>query len=166
MWYFKFDLYVNSASIYEMNENDTSICVYCTNPEIQNRKIIENELAFVFPTNIPIVPGHVLIAPKRCVAKYEDLNLKEKEAIEELRVKTIRALEKAFNAEGFNYAWNENGVAGQSIPHFHLHVLPRKAGDEGITEYEPRKFLYRPGSRENSPEKELIEVAELIKKFI
>jgi diadenosine tetraphosphate (Ap4A) HIT family hydrolase len=149
-----------------MSEKNSALCVYCSNIEIQGRKILENDLAFVFPTNIPIVPGHVLIAPKRCIAKYEDLTTEEKDSIEKLRVKIIEALKKAFSAEGFNYAWNENRVAGQSILHFHLHVLPRKEGDEGITEYEPRKFLYRPGSRETTPEKELQEVAELIKKSI
>lgn len=141
-------------------------CAYCTKPEVKNRTIVENELAFVFPTNIPIVPGHVLIVPKRCVVKYEDLNQKEKEAIEELRIKIINALKKIFTAEGFNYAWNENEAGGQAVPHFHLHVLPRKIGDTGITEYDPRKFLYRPGSREKTPEKELEKISELIRKFV
>lgn len=149
-----------------MEEKLNGTCIYCSNIEMQDRKIVENNLAWVFPTNIPIVPGHVLIAPKRCVAKYEDLTIEEKNSIEELRIKIIAALKKAFNAEGFNYAWNENKIAGQSIPHFHLHVLPRKEGDEGITEYEPRKFLYRPGSRETTPEQELHSISELIKSFI
>ncbi len=37
----------------------------------------------------------------------------------------------------------------------HIHVVPRTPGDEGIAEYEPRRFLYRPGSREDLPEAEL-----------
>lgn len=138
-------------------------CVYCTKPEIKAREIAGDELAWVFPTNIPIVPGHVLIAPRRCMAKYEDLTTDEKSAIEKLRIDIIEALRKTFGAEGFNYAWNENPIAGQSVPHFHLHVLPRKEGDEGITEYEPRKFLYRTCSREATPEDELAKVCELIK---
>jgi len=71
---------------------------------------------------------------------------------------------KAFAAEGFNYAWNEELVAGQTVPHLHLHMLPRKKGDSGIVDYEPRKFLYRPGERSDSPDQELIKVTELIKK--
>lgn len=69
-------------------------------------------------------------------------------------------------AEGFNFAWNEGKDYGQSVPHFHLHVVPRSPGDEGITEYEPRKFLYRPGSREDSPETELAAVAAEIRSNI
>ena len=75
-------------------------------------------------------------------------------------------MKKTFNAEGFNIAYNQGEVAGQNIPHLHVHVLPRKNGDAGITEYEPRKFLYRPGSRETIPENELKEIAELIKNNI
>ncbi|MES2953775.1 MAG: HIT domain-containing protein [Patescibacteria group bacterium] len=139
-------------------------CAYCELPEIQDRAIARNELAWVFPTNIPIVPGHVLIAPVRCVAKLEDMTTEELAAILEMRLRLKPVLGKLFGAEGFNYAWNEEKIAGQSVPHFHLHMLPRKEGDEGITEYEPRTFLYRPGSREATPERELIDVAEKIKR--
>jgi histidine triad (HIT) family protein len=138
-------------------------CVYCEKPEIQERTIIKNELAWAFPTNIPIVPGHVLISPIRCVAKFEDLTGEEKAAIFDLQAKLKVALTKLFGAQGFNIAWNEGKLAGQSVPHFHLHVLPRKEGDTGITEYEPRKFLYRPGERETTPEEELAEISKLIK---
>lgn len=141
-------------------------CPYCTRPEIQERKIVENELAFAFLGNMPIVPGHTLVVPKRHVAKYEKLTEAEMRAIEDLRVKIISALSKTFEAVGFNFAWNDEKIAGQSVPHFHLHILPRKEGDAGIYEYEPRKFLYRPGERKESPETELKEVSELIAKNI
>ena len=147
-----------------MGNEESKVCPFCTQQDIKERRIIENDFAYIFPTNIPIVPGHVLIAPKRCVAKFEDLEMEEQNSIFELLRHITQALKKTFKAEGFNFAWNEGGVAGQSVPHFHLHVLPRKEGDEGIVKYEPRKFLYRPGSRENSPQKELLVIAEMIKK--
>lgn len=138
-------------------------CVYCNLPEIRAREIVGNDLAWVFPTNIPITPGHVLIAPRRCVAKMEDMTAGEHEAIENLRFRVIAALKKSFGATGFNFAWNDGKLAGQSVPHFHLHVVPRKEGDTGILEYEPRKFLYRPGERPTSPEEELMAVVGEIK---
>lgn len=141
-------------------------CVYCTLPEIKERQIVENDLAWAFLTNIPITPGHTLVVPKRCVAKYEDLTKEEREAVEELRMKIVNALTKLYGAEGFNIAWNVNKIAGQSVPHFHLHIVPRKEGDEGIYEYEPRKFLYRPGSRETTPESELKAVSLEIKNAV
>jgi bis(5'-adenosyl)-triphosphatase len=141
-------------------------CPFCTDPGVQARVIAKNKLAKAFPTNIPVVPGHVLIVPLRHVAAFEEMTPEERSAMFDLRSLLKPALIKTFGAEGFHYAWNENRVAGQSIPHFHLHMIPRKPGDEGVTEYEPRKFLYRPGSREKTPETELIKIASLIKSNI
>lgn len=140
-----------------------SDCVYCTLPEMKERTIVRNDLAWAFPTNIPITPGHVLVCPVRHVATFEELTPAEKEAIFTLMTQLKAALRELFGAEGFHHDWNENKVGGQSIPHFHLHLVPRKAGDEGITEYEPRKFLYRPGSRETTPDAELRTISEMIK---
>lgn len=138
-------------------------CVFCDQPEIKARTVVENDLAFAFPTNIPIVPGHMLIAPKRCVAIFQDLTAEEQAAIFDLAAKLRLALKNIFQAEGFNYAWNEGKLSGQSVPHFHLHMLPRKEGDTGVTQYEPRQFLYRPGSRETTPEDELLAISRLVK---
>lgn len=132
-------------------------------PKIKSRLIVENELAFAFPSKMPIVPGHTLICPKSYVSKIDDLSDDELHAILLLQKKLKQAMIKAFDAEGFNYAWNEGKIAGQSVNHLHLHMLPRKKGDSGIFEYEPRKFLYRPGGRPDSQEQELVDVAKLIK---
>jgi len=137
-------------------------CPFCGLLATRNRIIFRNDLVFAFPTNIPIVPGHVLLCPVRHVVKLEELTPEELAAFLELRIKIRDALRGAFGAQGFHYAWNEEKIAGQSVPHFHFHVVPRNEGDAGITEYEPRKFLYRPGSRETSSEKELAAVAKEI----
>lgn len=140
--------------------------IFITSPEIHSRIIASNELAFAFPTNIPITPGHVLICPKRSARTIYELTAEEISKMFEL-MQTLRgAIQTTFGAAGFNYAWNEGEVAGQSVPHVHIHMVPRKNGDTGITEYEPRKFLYRPGSREETPEAELLKVAQLIKSAI
>ncbi len=131
--------------------------------QIKERILIENEFAFACLTNIPITVGHTLIIPKREVLKYEDLSREEKDAVEELRLLSVFKLKEVFEYTGFNFAYNDGKSAGQSVPHFHLHVVGRKEGDTGILEYEPRKFLYRPGSREDSPEEELRAVCALLK---
>ena len=137
--------------------------IFTTLPEIKDRSIAENKTAWAFLTNIPITPGHALISPKRVVETMEELTEKEILDIFALAAAVKKALMKTFGAEGFNLAWNEGSKYGQSVPHFHLHIVPRTPGDEGITEYEPRKFLYRPGSREDSPEAELAAVAAKIR---
>ncbi len=137
-------------------------CVFCSNAEIAQRAIARSDLAWAVPTNIPIVPGHTLILPTRCVATFEELTTNEREVVFSLFSRIKKALAVAVGATGFNIAWNEGAVAGQSVPHFHLHVVPRYEGDTGITEYEPRTFLYRPGSREATPEAELRDMATRI----
>jgi histidine triad (HIT) family protein len=134
---------------------DNKSCVYCTIPEIKERMIIENDLAWAFPTNIPITVGHTLISPKRCVKKLEDLTKEERLAILDLADKVIDVLKKTYKVEGFNCVWNQERLAGQSVPHFHLHVIGRKEGDTGLLGYDPRSMLYRTGDREPTPESEL-----------
>lgn len=146
--------------------NNFENCLYCNDKDIKSRVIFEDNLVMVFPTNIPITPGHLLICTKRHISKIDDLSNEELKAIKNLIVRLKNTLTKIFSSEGFNIALNEGQNAGQSIDHLHIHIVPRKTGDTGIYEYEPRKFLYRPGSRNTSPEIELREIAELIKKNI
>ncbi len=139
-------------------------CTFCKLPEIKEREIAQNKLARAFLTNRPIVSGHTLVIPARCVVKYEDLNKEEKEAIEDLRNVIMTGLKKSFKAEGFNFSWNDGVPAGQTVAHFHLHIIPRSKGDVGIYQYEPRQFLYRPSTeRAQAPDEELMKITNLIK---
>ena len=138
-------------------------CPFCTNEHVIARLIYKDDLVMAFPTNIPITPGHVLVSPTRHIAKIDELTDKELIAIKNFIVTLKESLKKSINAEGFNVAWNEGDVAGQSVKHLHIHIVPRKIGDEGVYKYEPREFLYRPGSRIESPEQELLDIAKLIK---
>ena len=141
-------------------------CPFCDEENINAKLIYKDKLVFVLPTNIPITPGHTLVCPIRHISKIDDLTEAESRAVKKVIIKIKNSLKKSFNAEGFNIAWNEGATAGQSISHLHIHIVPRQAGDAGIYNYEPREFLYRPGSREVSPEKELILVSQKIKKSL
>ncbi len=138
-------------------------CPFCDDPEVQQRIIIKNELVVAFPSYMPIVPGHVLICPVRHAATLEELEPEEIKAVYELLKRIKVALKDVYGAEGFNVAFNEGVMAGQSVPHFHVHVVPRKQGDAGVIDYEPRKYLYWPGTRDVSPLENLKHVADLIK---
>lgn len=131
-------------------------CPYCTpTPEFTARTITQNALAKAVITNIPIVPGHTLIMPQRCIPTLESLTPEEHTALFTLLTTLKEAQKKAYNAQGFNIAINEGPIAGQSIPHLHIHVLPRTPNDTGTHTYDPRQFLYRPGPRDISPEEDL-----------
>lgn len=139
-------------------------CSFCTTPDNREREILRNDLVWAFPTRTPIVPGHTLVCPIRCIATFEELTSEERSAIFEAMTSIKNSLRKGFGAKGFNHAWNENVVGGQTVPHFHLHILPRTEQDELMYGFEPRQFLYRPtANREVPPQQELREVASLIK---
>ncbi len=141
-------------------------CVFCSLPEIQNREVVGNDLAWAFPTNIPITEGHMLISPRFCKKDLLNLSEEERSAIFSLADVIMRALKIAYGAEGFNCVWNEGKLAGQSVPHFHLHILPRKEGDSGLLGYDPRSMLYRTGDREPSPESFLLETRDRVRNSI
>jgi len=141
-------------------------CPFCNSEKTGAMIIVENEYAKAFPTNIPIVPGHTLVVPKRHVESVVELERTELLAIFELVSILQKGMIRTFGAHGFNGAFNQGEKAGQAVPHFHLHLVPRKPGDTGIVDYDPRKFLYRPGSREISPNEELLAVAEQIRKAL
>jgi diadenosine tetraphosphate (Ap4A) HIT family hydrolase len=140
-------------------------CPFCdkNDEDVQERILFKDDLIVAFPTNTPIVPGHILVCPSRHVSKIDELTEKEFKALRDFIIKLKNSLKKTFQAEGFNIAWNESEIAGQSVSHLHIHVVPRKEGDKGIYKYEPRKFLYRPGSRKESSTEELKKVSELVK---
>lgn len=141
-------------------------CVYCSVPEIKARMIIKNDLVWAFPTNIPITEGHTLIAPIRCVKRLSDLTNDERLALLDMADVIMNALRKVYGAEGFNCVWNQEKLAGQSVPHFHLHIIPRKEGDTGLLGYDPRSMLYRTGDREPTDEMVLSQIANAIRSAI
>lgn len=134
------------------------------NIDVSDRLIVMSDKAFAFPAKMPIVPGHVLVCPKRIVKVFEDLTDDEVRELFKLIFDLKIALKKTFGAEGFNIAWNEGELAGQTVSHLHIHIVPRTLNDKGIVEYEPRKFLYRPGIRARSPVSELQSIAKEIAK--
>ena len=101
-------------------------CPFCN---LEREKILESELSFAIYDAFPVNEGHALIIPKRHTANYFDLSLEEqKDCIELLnRVKGI--VQEKYNPAGYNVGININEAAGQTVPHVHIHLIPRYEGD-------------------------------------
>ena len=105
-----------------------SACVFCN--EIGSRVVEENELALAFLDAYPVTEGHTLIIPKRHVADYFDLFQPELNAIQQLLQSRQKALKEADpTIEGYNVGVNAGQVAGQTVFHCHIHLIPRRVGD-------------------------------------
>lgn len=108
-------------------------CLFCTIPS--ERIIAENELAYAIEDAYPVTPGHVLAIPKRHVEDYFSLYQPELNAINRLlSEQRHRLLDADQEIEGFNIGNNTGVVAGQTIMHCHIHLIPRRRADVG----EPR----------------------------
>lgn len=91
--------------------------------------IVETATVFSFYDKFPVSEGHSLVVPKRLVSNYFDLTLKEQTACWIVVNKVKAILQEKFKPDGFNVGININEEAGQTIPHCHIHVIPRYKGD-------------------------------------
>jgi bis(5'-adenosyl)-triphosphatase len=77
----------------------------------------------------PIVPGHVLIIPRRVVPAFEGLTLAEAADLMATAHAVAPRLRRAFGGAALTLAVQDGLAAGQTVPHVHMHVLPRREGD-------------------------------------
>ena len=115
-------------------------CIFCklVAGQIPSVKVHEDELSLAFMDLGQVNPGHVLVATKRHAASLLDITPDEAAAVFRTTQRIARAAQQAFDPEGLTVLQANGAVAGQTVGHFHLHVLPRHAGD-GVDLSWPRK---------------------------
>jgi diadenosine tetraphosphate (Ap4A) HIT family hydrolase len=121
-------------------------CLFCNVGE--ERIIAENDLAFAIRDGFPVTELHSLIIPRRHVSDYFELSKEELFACNDLlRIVKEEILARDTSVKGFNVGANSGLVAGQSIFHCHIHLIPRREGDVpnpkgGIRHVIPGKGAY------------------------
>lgn len=103
-------------------------CPFCNLSE-KIEVICENELARATYDLFPVNRGHVLIIPKRHFPSYFEISKEEYLAGFELTEKVKKILDEKYNPDGYNIGINVGDAAGQTVPHVHVHVIPRYNGD-------------------------------------
>ncbi|KAL6781832.1 hypothetical protein ACKKBF_B09605 [Auxenochlorella protothecoides x Auxenochlorella symbiontica] len=88
-----------------------------------------SSLSFAFVNLKPIVRGHVLISPRRVVNRFTELTSDEVADIWHLAQKVSSRLEAHLGASSLTLTIQDGPQAGQTVPHVHIHILPRRAGD-------------------------------------
>ncbi|MDG1097161.1 MAG: HIT family protein [Methylophilaceae bacterium] len=102
-------------------------CIFCG---LENDNIfLQNELAFARFDKFPVSEGHILIIPFRHVSNYFELSEKEKSACFELVDLVKQQIDILYKPDGYNVGININEVAGQTIWHAHIHLIPRYSND-------------------------------------
>lgn len=103
------------------------ICPFCTLPA--SRIQAENEHAVLIRDAFPVSPGHSLVIPKRHIGSYFETTEAERTALQALLVTAKLAVDAEFAPHGYNIGVNDGSAAGQTVPHLHVHLIPRYAGD-------------------------------------
>ena len=103
-------------------------CLFCNVKE--SGLAYENKLAYASYDSYPVTNLHCLIIPKRHIKDYFTLTDEEIIACNELIKKIKKEIEiKDDTVKGFNIGTNLGKVAGQSVMHCHIHLIPRREGD-------------------------------------
>lgn len=107
----------------------TSIpCVFCQLP--RDRIVSENEHAILIEDAFPVSPGHSLVIPKRHVASFFEVSADERVSMLALLDLARGVLQARHRPDGFNIGINDGAAAGQTVPHLHMHLIPRYQGDQ------------------------------------
>ena len=120
-------------------------CPFCTLPT--ERIIDSNEFGVAIRDGFPVSPGHTLVTPKRHVGSWFEISQEEQLGLMELLTKAQKALEKELSPHGYNIGINDGPAAGQTVPHLHMHLIPRYQGDQedargGVRWIIPEKAKY------------------------
>ena len=104
-----------------------SPCVFCT--LTADRVVHDSEFAVVIRDGFPVSPGHTLIIPRRHVASFFEITDAERTDLMSLLAAARADLEREFHPAGYNIGINDGTAAGQTVPHLHIHLIPRYTGD-------------------------------------
>ncbi len=103
-------------------------CPFC---DEQKNAIYRDANVVAFYDKYPVTEGHILIAPHRHIQHVKELNMNEFMSI----FHAFNSVLANIDTEDFNVGFNDGELAGQTIPHLHLHVIPRFKGDGGKHRY-------------------------------
>ena len=108
-----------------------SDCVFCriVAGQIPSTRVFEDEHTLAFMDLGQVNPGHVLVAVKKHAPYLYELDEAQAAAVARACVKVSKAIQDAFKPEGLSVYQANGKAAGQTVFHYHVHLLPRHASD-------------------------------------
>ena len=114
-------------------------CIFCklANGDIPTRKIYEDDKFVVFMDLGPATKGHSLVVPKDHYANIYEMPAELLGEAMQIAQKMAIKLKDALHADGFNVIQNNGEAGGQTVFHFHMHLIPRYNDDNALGFWEP-----------------------------
>lgn len=113
----------------------------------KERIIFKSQNFFIIEDKFPVSPGHLLIISNKVKKDFFELSIKEKEELPLMIDKAKELIKQDYNPDAYNIGMNCGEAAGQTVFHFHCHVIPRYKGDMdnprgGVRGVIPEKMKY------------------------
>lgn len=105
--------------------------------EIPAAKIYEDDLTLAFLDINPASRGHALVICKTELPGLLDLPPELVAAVAQTVQRVARAINAALQPDGFNVVQNNGAAAGQTVFHYHVHIIPRWSGDQALIPWQP-----------------------------
>ena len=120
-------------------------CPFCQLPA--ERIAASSTLGLVVRDAYPVSLGHTLIIPRRHVGSFFELTTEERNALFSLLDEAKAEIHRSHQPQGYNIGINDGSAAGQTVPHLHIHLIPRFSGDRpdprgGVRWVIPEKARY------------------------
>ncbi|ALG67492.1 HIT family protein [Beggiatoa leptomitoformis] len=120
-------------------------CALMLNPTSQ--RVYDDELVFVIRDKFPVSQGHTLIIPRRHYASWFEATETEQLALFSALAIAKVNIQTQYQPDAYNIGINDGAVAGQTVPHLHIHLIPRYQSDTveprgGIRWILPDKAVY------------------------
>ncbi len=125
-----------------MKEKLDEHCVFCKilAGDISAAKVYEDDKVLAFLDIAPFNFGHTLVIPKAHCHGLSDMPGEYRDALFAAAAKTAPAVLRVTGATGFNLLLNNGSVAGQEVPHAHLHIIPRFVDDKVLLGASQKKY--------------------------
>ena len=134
-------------------------CIFCriAAGEIPAEIVAKDDGAVAFLDITPLADGHTVVIPRRHVATIEDMSADDARGLFAMVTRLAGPVRKALGAAGTTIGVNDGEATGQTIPHVHVHIVPRRANDGAGSVH----TIFRGGSR-----RDVAEVGKEIRKAI
>jgi diadenosine tetraphosphate (Ap4A) HIT family hydrolase len=102
-------------------------CPFCSLPA--ERIVFANKLGYVVRDAYPVSPGHTLVIPRRHIGSFFELSADERQDLLTLLDMAQAELQISHQPQAYNVGINDGPAAGQTVPHLHIHLIPRYTDD-------------------------------------
>lgn len=110
-------------------------CIFCkiANHEINGKIIYEDDICIAFLDLSQVTNGHTLVIPKKHYSDFLEVDTETLAHLTKITQKLATMITTKLNAKGVNILTNARQIAGQTVMHFHVHIIPRYKEVEGIS---------------------------------